>query len=164
MPYYDYDDLLSDEFGETKKKPKVVLVRKQTPVKVFAANIRQQRQSTNVEDVRSELPLGMNSVTVTGYLTWNTPYHLSMNVDSNIKNALQRYGFNVFGLKVTARDYNNSQYNFTVILLVLSKYSDREIVSSLTNTLSKTVALANSVRVQGFSYNKKSAKAKVTRL
>jgi hypothetical protein len=61
MPYYDIDELLNDEFGDTKKKakakPKRVKLLKKPPARSFIDNMRQQRQSTNVVDLRGTRPV-----------------------------------------------------------------------------------------------------------
>jgi hypothetical protein len=164
---FNADDFNDDEeFGGIKpKKPvyktvgtkptsnRIILVKPVPKPKIFGQKVSQLRQSTNVEDRREALSSGMNSVTLEGYLTWNTFFHLSANVGSNIKNALQSRGFNCYGVSFSNRDYENSQYNFRVVLLVLERYSSQDIKGSFTEALEKTVSLPNSVRVRYFAYN-----------
>ncbi len=96
MPYYDYEDVLSDELGDTKKAvKKVTLVKKvpaTKPVVNFGTNMRQQRQSTNVIDLRQDVS-GTIVMNLKGYLTWNTYFHLSYYVGDNIISAAQAGDF-----------------------------------------------------------------------
>jgi hypothetical protein len=70
-----------------------------------------------------------------------------MNVASNITNALQRRGFNVFGVQIAERDLNNSQYGFAVYLRVLDRYSSQQVKNSFIDALTNSVALPGSVRI-----------------
>jgi len=166
MPFYNYgfDDFdgefndFDEEFGGVKKKvvkarPKakrkgVVEVWNWKPTQSnFRKKIFSGRQSTNVEDRRGRTK-GMHAFDLSGYLTWNTFFHLKMNCESNITNALRARGFNVFGVNVSDRDASNSQYNFEIFLQVLDRYSNtKEVVNNVTNILEKTVALPGSIRV-----------------
>ena len=72
---------------------------KKTPLKLHKAKpsfrnniVRYARQSTNVEDRRTDSspPEGMYEVFVNGYIPWNTPFHLSSSVPYYLKQSLSK--------------------------------------------------------------------------
>jgi hypothetical protein len=137
--YNPYDN----ETGELgKPAPKKVVPVKPT----FRTNVLKLGQSSNVIDNR-EILFGMHSVVVYGYLTWNTWYHLRTSVKPSITSALQRRGFNVFGVNVGYRDVANSQYSFEIFLRVLNQYKTQDVVNSITTALAQSVALPGSIRI-----------------
>jgi hypothetical protein len=155
MPIFEYEnyeddeifDFEENEFGDVKKKaPKRVIKQFTKPKTSFYQRIEKLGQSENVIDAREYIK-GLHNYQLFGYLTWNTFFHLRMNVAKNITNALQRQGFNVFGVQVSERDLNNSQYNFSVYLRVLDRYSSQEVKNSFINALTNSVALPGSIRI-----------------
>lgn len=147
LPFYDSDA----EFGEIKPKKKVV--NKPTgsfPArKTFRSNIiNTGRESANIIDNRVTLP-NARRLKVAGYFTYNTFFHLAARVSVNITAALNSHGFRANGTQVWNRDKNNSQYTFVVDLLVYNNYSDSQVIESLVTTLTRTIALAGSVRIYG---------------
>lgn len=145
MTFYDFeedelDNEFNDEFGDVKKKTKQVVIKKKpSPIKV---------SRTNVNGLQQPQQEGVHTFVLGGYLTWNSFFHLTANVGSNIKNALQSRGFYVVDVKFNNRDWDNSQYNFYVVLLVSDRYSKQEVVDSFSNALVNTVALPGSLRIQ----------------
>lgn len=138
-------DYFEDEFGKPlpKLKPKVVV----KPVKkTFYDNVMKGRQSSNVIDNRENHP-DYHRVRVKGYFTYNTPFHLAMNVPSNLANALKSQGFGVVYVGYSSRDKTNSQYNFDVITYVENRYKTTQVSASLANVLANTIAYPNSIRI-----------------
>jgi hypothetical protein len=157
MPIFEYEnydddeifDFEENEFGDVKRKApkKVVEVIRRQPQSYFRQQVQKLGQSTNVIDSREDIK-GLHNYQLFGYLTWNTFFHLRMNVASNITNALQRRGFNVFGVQISDRDLNNSQYNFAVYLRVLDRYSSQQVKNSFIDALTNSVALPGSIRIK----------------
>jgi hypothetical protein len=144
MPYYDYEDLLDDEeFGAVKKKPKKVKVTfaKKPIAKGFATNIRRQRQSSNVIDLR-----GMRPVQVEGKLTWNTFWHLASSTRGAITNCLEKRGFAVDSMNVLSIVTGGSDYYFVIKLNVYDQFSNDQVTASVRNAL-KDVAIPSSIKL-----------------
>lgn len=111
----------------------------------LGANWRNQRQSTNVVDLRVQ-KAGMRRVTVVGYLTWNTFFHLASNTANNIAISLLNRGFDVSDLSTSFRDKRNSQYYFRIYLWVWNQYSLQFVSRSVRNAL-LDVAYGDSIRI-----------------
>jgi hypothetical protein len=165
MPYYDdeefydLDEFDFEEFGDTKKKKKVVkkqilptfkiadlsqrrVVKRWRPT--FNKNALKQRQSTNIIDLGDTNSL--NVVNVEGVLTWNTYWHLAANVSSNLKTALTGRGFSVGSVNTFPLFIGSSDYFFLISLNVKRQYAATEVSRSILKAL-KDVAIPSSIRI-----------------
>jgi hypothetical protein len=134
------------EVGELgKPRPKKIVPPKPT----FGTNILKVGQSKNVVDTRFQKTYGMHAVQVFGSLTWNTWFHTSISVKPRITSALQVRGFNVFGVNIGYQDAKNSRYSFEIFLNVYDQYGSQEVVNSLVDALTESVALRGSVQITG---------------
>jgi hypothetical protein len=112
---------------------------------------RKQRQSTNVIDLRTDIT-GTRYVVVTGYLTWNTFFHLASFTAPNIAQALANRGFNVLEVVTADRDRKNSQYYFRITIRVYNRYSKNAVQNSVYSAL-LAVAYGSTIRVSGVNDN-----------
>jgi hypothetical protein len=131
-----------------KPKPKLTVYIKPS---TFKQKVMQGRQSTNVIDTRQSYP-GYYRVAVNAYFTYNTFFHLAANVGNNLANALLSHGFKLNSAKFSYRDTANSQYNFSITVLVRNGDTLADVKHNLTRALEATIALPNSVRIM-YAYN-----------
>ncbi len=132
------------EVGELGKPvPKKNVLPKPT----FGTNILKVGQSKNIEDRRFQQTRGMHAVRAYGSLTWNTWFHTSISVKPSITRALQVRGFNVFGVNIGYQNAQNSRYSFEIFLNVYDQYGNEEVMNSLFDALTQSVALPGSVQI-----------------
>jgi hypothetical protein len=139
------DEFGDDEFGDVKRKP--AAVKKKTikvikkPESFFSRQVQKLGQSKNIEDRRTD------TWVISGYLTWNTWFHLASLVNTGIFNALASHGYFVLNVSSTDRDRRNSQYNFFIRVNILRGYNANQVKNSLVNVLYRTIALPGSIRI-----------------
>ena len=129
------------ELGLLRTKSKPLNKAKTLKKKTFRERLANERQSTNVIDLRA-----FKSIPIIGTLKWKTSFHLSSSVPSEIMQSLLRRGFRVSRVSVILKTWLTSLYEFQIWLLVPKQFSQTQVEESVINAL-QDVAAPNSIYI-----------------